>query len=111
MISNNNPKQLSSSTQIQVSLTDSNSRQQIKTKMNVTQERLRQARWSFNLAWVMSAMCGIVSLVGVGLSLSGNLPEGLITIVEGIVSSVPWLRLAKDANDRLDRLISEEEQI
>ncbi|MEH2464539.1 TRADD-N-associated membrane domain-containing protein [Nostoc sp.] len=110
MISNNIGKQRSNNTDIEVSKTDPTSSCEVTTKLYVRKERLRQAQWSFNVALMMSAMCGIFSLFGVGLSVSGNLPDGSITVVQGLLSSVPWLRLAKDANDRLDRLIAEEEQ-
>jgi hypothetical protein len=110
MISDNIEKQPSNNTEIEVSKTESTSNYEVTTKLNVRRERLRQAKWSFNIALVMSAMCGIFSLFGIGLSFSGNLPDGSTTVFEILLSSAPWLRLAKDANDQLDQLKAEEEQ-
>jgi hypothetical protein len=102
MVSKNSKKQPSISTDVEITTTDSIS-SEVTTQLNA-KERLRQARWSFNLALAMSLMCGIFSLVGVGLSFSGDLPEGSIAIVQTLLTSVPcWLQLAKDSNDRLDK--------
>ncbi|WP_445630766.1 TRADD-N-associated membrane domain-containing protein [Nostoc sp. DSM 114167] len=108
MISNKIRKQASNNTDIEVSTTDPTSSYEATSKLDVMKERLRQAQLSFNVALVMSAMCGLFSLFGIALSVSGNFPDGSITAIEGLLSSVPWLRLAKDANDRLDRLNAEE---
>jgi hypothetical protein len=67
-------------------------------------ERLRQAQLSFNLALGASAISALVGLIGAGLLLSGQLSEGTVTAAIGITSSVCCSRMAKDANDRLDRL-------
>lgn len=71
------------------------------------QERLRQARLSFNLALVLTATSGIVGMAGVVLLLSGKIPEGTITTGGGLASNIVsmcCLKLTKDANDRLDRI-------
>jgi hypothetical protein len=71
------------------------------------QERIRQARYSFNLAFVATAISGAVGLVGVGLLLSDQRPEGSVTAVGGLASSACCIRFAKDANDRLDKILKE----
>lgn len=70
----------------------------------ISQERLRQARLSFNLALTATAIGLIgfsISLIGGGLLLSGKASAGTIISAVGLVSSMECLKLAKDANDRL----------
>jgi hypothetical protein len=69
------------------------------------QERLRQARVSFNLALIATAASAGISFTGVALLFTGNMPAGGTTTAGGITFSTVsarWLKLAKDANDRLD---------
>ena len=73
----------------------------------IVQERLRQARYSFNLALIATGVSACVGLLGAGLLLSGKLPEGTVTAAAGVASSACCIRFAKDANDRLDRLAKE----
>ena len=74
---------------------------------SIAQERLRQARYSFNFALITTAVSFCISLVGAGLLLSGKVPLGAITSAIGMVSSVRYFELAKDANDRLDKILDE----
>ncbi|MBE9053592.1 hypothetical protein IQ243_24940 [Nostocales cyanobacterium LEGE 11386] len=76
-------------------------------ELSIAQERLRQARWSFNLALAMTAAFAVISLVGVGLVLSGKATEGSVAAAGGFASSVRCLQLAKDTNDRLDKIAAE----
>lgn len=73
----------------------------------IAQERLRQARYSFNLALVATALSACISLIGAGLLLSGKVPEGTFTAVGGMATSVRCIRFAKEANDRLDKTLVE----
>lgn len=73
----------------------------------VLQERIRQAKYSFNLALIATAVSACVSLAGAGLLLSGKFPKGTVTAVGGLVSSTCCIRFAKDANDRLDKTLKE----
>lgn len=73
----------------------------------IVKERLRQARYSFNLALITTGVSAFVGLVGAGLLLSGKLPEGAVTAVGGLASSACCIRFAKDANDRLDKILNE----
>jgi hypothetical protein len=70
-------------------------------------ERLRQARYSFNLALIATGISAGVGLLGAGLLLSGRLPEGTITAAGGLASSACCIRFAKDSNDRLDKMLEE----
>ncbi|WP_071192664.1 hypothetical protein [Trichormus sp. NMC-1] len=73
----------------------------------IVQERLRQARYSFNLALSVAALsCGI-TFVGAGLLLANKAPEGAFTAVAGLVGSIGYIQIAKDANDRLDKTLAE----
>ena len=76
-------------------------------EMSIAHERLRQAHYSFNLAMIAIAVSFCISLVGAGLLLSGKVPEGTVTSAGGLASSVQCLQLAKDANDRLDKILLE----
>ncbi|WP_292826327.1 hypothetical protein [Nostoc sp. JL33] len=76
-------------------------------ELSIAQERLRQARWSFNLALAMTAAFAVTSLVGVGLLLSGKTTEGSVAAAGGLASSVRCLQLVKDTNDRLDKIAAE----
>ncbi|MEB3181680.1 MAG: hypothetical protein VKL59_22000 [Nostocaceae cyanobacterium] len=76
-------------------------------KLTIAQERLRQARVSFNTALAATTVSFLISLVGAGLLLSDKVPEGSVVAAGGLVSSVGFLQLAKDANDRLGNIPSE----
>ncbi len=75
----------------------------------IAQERLRQARLSFNLALTATALSFSVSLLGGWLLLSEKVSSGTITSAVGLVSSLGCLKFAKDANDRLDKILIEDE--
>lgn len=74
------------------------------------QERIRQARLAFNLLLGATVLSGIVSFTGVGLLLSKQVSQGTITSIGGLISNVAFAKMAKDANDRLDRAMKEEEE-
>ncbi len=76
-------------------------------ELGIAQERLRQARYSFNLALIATALSAGISLVGSGLLLSGKVPEGAVTATGGMAASVRCIQLAKDTNDRLDKILAE----
>ena len=73
-------------------------------EIEIIRERLRQERLSFNIAQVSSLAFSSFSLVGAIMLMGGNVTEG--TAIAS-VSMVGCIRLAKDANDRLDSLIDE----
>lgn len=73
----------------------------------VVKERLRQSRYSFNAALVAAVLSSCISIIGAVLLLSGKVPEGAATTSSGMAVSVGCFKLAKDANDRLDRITKE----
>ena len=73
----------------------------------ILKERLRQARLSFNLALIMTAATATIGLIGISLLLQEKVSEGVIATMGGGASSICCFRLAKDANDRLDRIAAE----
>ena len=73
----------------------------------IIRERLRQAKLSFNIAQISSMAFTSFSLVGAIMLMGGNITEGTAIASVSMVSSVGCIRLAKDANDRLDNLIDE----
>jgi hypothetical protein len=76
-------------------------------EMIIVKERLRQSRYSFNAALAATVLSTCISIVGAALLLSGKVPEGAVTTSSGMAVSVGCLKLAKDANDRLDRITKE----
>ena len=71
----------------------------------IKSERIRQARGAFNLAWGATALSVFVGLCGAVLLFNGNVSTGVATTATGAVCATATHKLAKDANDRLDRLI------
>jgi len=59
----------------------------------IAQERLRQARQSFNLALMTTTTCILISFAGVGLVLLGKANEGTITATGGLASTGYCLKL------------------
>ncbi|MBD2180150.1 hypothetical protein H6S82_05655 [Planktothrix sp. FACHB-1355] len=76
----------------------------------ILQERLRQARLSFNLALGLIAISTTISIFGIGLLLKGQISQVTATTAGGLaanVVSVCVLKLTRDANDRLDKMAKE----
>jgi hypothetical protein len=78
-----------------------------KMKQRIAEERLFQARFSFKLASIATGTFASISLIGAGLLFSGYLSEGALTATSGAGSTIYCIKLAKDANDRLDRIFAE----
>lgn len=73
---------------------------------DVRQERLRQARWGFNVAFGFAAASGITTLVGICLLSTGQISRGLYTSLAGVASTAAGgycMKLARESNDRLDK--------
>jgi hypothetical protein len=73
----------------------------------VLSERLRQARYSFNMALFSATACGLAGVVGIVMTLTGKLPEGAYITTGSMPAIAACLQCAKDANDRLDHLLEE----
>jgi hypothetical protein len=73
----------------------------------IAHERIRQAKNTSNLALGAAALTFFISVCGAGALLSGKVPEGSVTTASGLLSSFHCIRLAKDANDRMDKLLAE----
>jgi hypothetical protein len=78
-----------------------------KERIHIYRERLRQARLSFDLSLVITAVSAFVSVVGAVQLLIGHISGGSFTAAAGVSASVFCFRFAKDANDRLDKIASE----
>ncbi|MBO3463024.1 hypothetical protein G7B40_041045 [Aetokthonos hydrillicola Thurmond2011] len=76
-------------------------------ELSIASERLRQAHHSFNLALVATTVSFCISVIGAGLLLSGKVPEGTVTAASGLASSVLCIQLAKDTNEKLDKILTE----
>lgn len=69
---------------------------------------MRQARQHSNWALITAVFSAGLSLVGSGLLLAGKISEGIAINASAAIAGVPCVHcynLAKDANDRLDRLV------
>lgn len=73
----------------------------------IVRERIRQARYSFNLALIATGLSACIGFIGAGLLLSGRVTEGTVTATGGMAASVRCAQLAKEANDRLDKTLTE----
>ena len=76
-------------------------------ELSIAQERLRQVRYSFNIAMIPVTFSFCINLTGAGLLLSGKIPEGTITSAGGLASGVQCIQFSKDTNDRLDKILAE----
>ena len=73
----------------------------------ILQERIRQARWGFNLSLVFTSISAITTVTGVVLLASGQISQGSYATLGGLTSTAVGhrcIRLSREANDRLDRL-------
>lgn len=70
----------------------------------IVKERLRQARYSFNFGLTATALSFGISLVGAGCLLTNKVSEGAVTTAVGLMASVRYMQIAKDANNRLDKI-------
>ncbi|MGE5658864.1 MAG: TRADD-N-associated membrane domain-containing protein [Actinomycetota bacterium] len=77
----------------------------IETK--IANERLRQARYSFNAALIASSISACAAVAGASLLLCGKVPEGTAATSGSAAICMGCVRLAKDANDRLDKIAQE----
>jgi len=76
----------------------------------VRQERIRQARLSFNLAFVTTAIGVLISLAGFVLLSTGKPHAGTVTTAGGTTIITCCYKFAKDANDRLDKLAMKKDE-
>ena len=77
---------------------------------DVMQERLRQAKFSFDVTLWLKIVSAFISILGIGLLFSGKVTEGSVATAGGLTSnivSVRLLKFTKETNDRLDRLAKE----
>ena len=80
---------------------------EVEVEVEIAQERIRQARYSFNLALAMTAVCAIPCLTGAGLLVAGKVPEGMIATTGGMSPVILCVKFAREANDRLDKIFKE----
>jgi hypothetical protein len=79
-------------------------------KRDVIQERLRQAKFIFNVTLGLTIVSASISIFGIVLLFSGKVTEGSVATAGGLTSnivSVELLKFTKETNDRLDRLAKE----
>ncbi len=73
---------------------------------SIRNERMRQARLSFNTALILMIIGVVIIFIGVGMVIVGNnIESGIITVVSGTISeviSVLVFRFNKETNNRLD---------
>ena len=86
------------------------SNKHISQKGIICQERIRQARWGFNLAVGFVATSSAITLFGFFLFLTGQTSKGAYIAAGGLSSTAVGgrcMQLSRDANDRLDKLARE----
>jgi hypothetical protein len=76
-------------------------------ELAIVRERLRQARYSFNTALISSTAFAAISLLGTAIVILKVEPAGAVVASTGMAGSIGCMRLAKDANDRLDKVMDE----
>jgi hypothetical protein len=76
-------------------------------KQQFAQERLRQARWSYNLAVAATAASFCITLVGAAGLMLNRVQEGAATTAAGLVGTAYCTQLCKDSNDRVDKLLGQ----
>ncbi|MBD2025685.1 hypothetical protein H6F80_14995 [Leptolyngbya sp. FACHB-711] len=74
-------------------------------ELEIAHERIRQARHGYNLAFTMTAVCSAVAITGGILLANGKIPEGAIATAGGTAPLISCLKFAREANDRLDKLL------
>jgi hypothetical protein len=77
---------------------------------DVIQERLRQAKFSFNVTIGLKILNACIIFLSIVLLFSGKVTEGSVATAGGLTSnivSVRLLKFTKETNDRLDRLAKE----
>jgi hypothetical protein len=77
---------------------------------DVMQERLRQAKSSFDVTLWLKIVSASISILGIGLLFSGKVTEGSVATAGGLASNIVsagLLKFTKETNDRLDRLAKE----
>ncbi|NEQ84701.1 MAG: hypothetical protein F6K26_32490 [Moorea sp. SIO2I5] len=71
------------------------------------EESLRQAKYSYNLAFAVTAASALMILCGVGLFYSNKVSEEKLTasgVVLGIIPSVKSFKFAKDSKEELEEM-------
>lgn len=88
----------------------SSAQQANQLNLAIVRESLRQvhdsftlAKHSFQLHMLMTALCGIIGIFGVGMLLGGQAAEGAATTTGGVTSSVVFSQLSKSAREQLDK--------
>jgi hypothetical protein len=76
-------------------------------EMAILDERLRQARYSFNMSLVSATACMFAGCISMVVSFTGKLPEGSYIAMGAMPSLAACLQSAKEANDRLDKILEE----
>ena len=79
-------------------------------KRDVMQERMRQAKFSFNVTIGLKIVNAVISILVIVLLFSGKVTEGSVATAGGLtlnIVSARLLKFTKETNDRLDRLAKE----
>lgn len=79
-------------------------------KAEITQELLRQARLTFNLAFGVTAASAIMTLSGVGLLYLDKVSEASLTAGSGTLATLTSVQFAKEAKEELEKLMEKLEE-
>ncbi|MDJ0735474.1 MAG: hypothetical protein QNJ47_15680 [Nostocaceae cyanobacterium] len=70
-------------------------------KEDFLRELLRQARYSYNLALVVTAASALMTLGGVGLLYSNKVSEATLTTSGGVLATITSVQFAKESKEEL----------
>jgi len=87
-----------------LSSNDSDSDAYLKITLDVFYEHLRQAQQTFNLSIVAVTASLSISVIGAGLLVSRKAPDGSITTFTGLILTTLCAQIAKESNDKLEKL-------
>ena len=80
----------------------------------ILKERVRQARWGFNLSVSFAGISGLITITGFVLLLTGRISPSLYGATAGGAASTlvggRLIKLSSEANDRLDLMLKEEDE-
>jgi hypothetical protein len=79
-------------------------------KQKVLHQQLRFAQISSYCSLIIAGISTMISLVGVGSVLHGNIPIGLLTSIGSLLATNELKKIAAEANLRVDRLLQNDQK-
>lgn len=67
---------------------------------------MRQAHLSFNFALIATALYLTISFLGASYLINNQTSEGAVATAVGLIASLRYMQIAKDATNRLDKMMN-----